>query len=203
VRRRELEALPSQATLDEIEEILSRVTNAADSFSRASEHYALASLNLGAVSRDLEAAQQDEHALREAAMTRRFWHALEPSCCPRCDAIVDESMRKREEDGHCSLCDSPVELENGSPEELPADDEENPNDLKNLELRVAALEADWEAASVAHDESKAARDSAEAALTASRALLQAPQVDTSARRRIEYQIEPRRTARGTRHAFGE
>lgn len=62
--------------------------------------------NLGEAQRALAAAAEDLHALQEADATRRFWHSLRPSCCPRCDAKIDVEMMRREVEGQCSLCSS-------------------------------------------------------------------------------------------------
>jgi hypothetical protein len=60
----------------------------------------------GEAERALAAAEQDLHALTEAAATKRFFHSLRPSCCPRCDSVIENVKWARESEGHCSLCDS-------------------------------------------------------------------------------------------------
>ncbi|MFF2830929.1 hypothetical protein ACFVSK_04125 [Cellulosimicrobium cellulans] len=98
-------------------------------------------------------AQADLHALAEAAATRRFWHSLRPSCCPRCDRQIDDSQWAREQHGHCSLCDSElaeltqveVGVEAGSESDdevaaLDGDDEDQEDESAALANHVSQLE---------------------------------------------------------------
>lgn len=121
-----------------------------------SETWRLAA-ELGEAERAVAAVEEDLHALQEAEATKRFWHSLRPSCCPRCDAKVDEEMLRRELEGQCSLCSS-----NLGPEEEPDtgavpvsvavadddyDEEANTDELTVLqeqleELRLRVIEID-------------------------------------------------------------
>jgi hypothetical protein len=65
--------------------------------------------DLGEAERAVTSAEEDIHALEEAEATKRFWHSLRPSCCPRCDAKIDEEMWRREREGQCSLCSNDFE----------------------------------------------------------------------------------------------
>lgn len=100
----------------------------------------------------LDDARSDETAAHEAAITKRFWHSLKPSCCPRCDAVVDESRWAREQVGQCSLCDSdlgPTETPTTVVIEATPPDEASDDDHDDLQLareRVIALEAELELA---------------------------------------------------------
>lgn len=105
----DLAALGSVPDFDMVREAI-RVANAdAIAASRARATMLTLAADYGQAEHALAAAERDLHALREAAVTRRFWHALRPSCCPRCDTEIDESMWARERDGHCSLCDNEIE----------------------------------------------------------------------------------------------
>lgn len=119
----------------------------ADSLAAARAHaaYQQAAIAYGTAARNLETAEQDLHALAEAAATRRFWHSLRPSCCPRCDNAIDEAMWAREQEGQCSLCANDfteppetVELDpaiaEGEPE---GDNEDNEDEIVALKLQVA------------------------------------------------------------------
>lgn len=122
-------------------------TAMADSLAEARAHaaYQQAATAYGTAGRDLETAEQNLHALAEAAATRRFWHSLRPSCCPRCDNTIDEDMWAREQEGQCSLCsndfiETPETVEvdpefvEGDPE---GDNEDNEDEIVALKLQVA------------------------------------------------------------------
>lgn len=119
----------------------------ADSLAEARAHaaYQLAAITYGTAGRDLEAAEQDLHALAEAAATRRFWHSLRPSCCPRCDNVIAEEMWAREQAGQCSLCSNDFietpetveidpEVVAGDPQ---GDNEDNEDEIVALRVQVA------------------------------------------------------------------
>lgn len=88
-------------------------------------------------------AEQDLAAVREAAVTKRFWHSLKPSCCPRCDAQVQQVQWERELEGACSRSNSPIDSDHednapasGSEEDL------DPVDLAEEHVKVCTAEAE-------------------------------------------------------------
>jgi len=49
----------------------------------------------------------------------RVFRALDPKCCPRCDALVTEARRKREEESSaCAMCGEPVNADDDGEAEL-------------------------------------------------------------------------------------
>jgi hypothetical protein len=107
------QALAAQPVPGDLADLDRRIRAAADSGRAAAEaetSFQELSLRYGQISRLLEEAEADVAALHEAKLTRRFWHALKPSCCPRCDTDVGEERWAREREGQCSLCDSPLDL---------------------------------------------------------------------------------------------
>jgi hypothetical protein len=201
----ELAQLPSQDSLEAIDRALGEARAAATAYANANAEVAERARAYGTAGLDLQSAEADELALAEAAVTRRFWHSLEPSCCPRCDAVVDETRMKREQSGHCSLCDSPVELDStGAGEAAQSQNvavavdvsdapqpntEEDPDDLLLAHQRVEWLREQFELASTEHDRATKAREAAQEELDRTRALVTGPQSDPAARRAVEFQIE--------------
>ncbi|MEU5553635.1 ATP-binding protein [Micromonospora sp. NPDC047793] len=66
--------------------------------------------------------QSDEKTLndlRESAVARALFHALDPVACPRCEAPVTSARKAAERDAHtCSMCASPVAVEESSREHV-------------------------------------------------------------------------------------
>lgn len=201
----ELAQLPSQDSLEAIDRALGEARAAATAYANANAEVAERARAYGTAGLDLESAEADEVALAEAAVTRRFWHSLEPSCCPRCDVVVDETRMKREQSGHCSLCNSPWELDStGTGEAAQSQNvavavdvsdapqpntEEDPDDLLLAHQRVEWLREQFQLASTEHDRATKAREAAQEELDRTRALVTGPQSDPSARRALEFQIE--------------
>ncbi|MCM4082332.1 hypothetical protein [Paractinoplanes hotanensis] len=105
----ELKTQPPPGDFTDLERRIEAAAQAGRKAAAAEAVYRQASLNYGEVSRLLESAEADVEALHEAKLTRRFWHSLKPSCCPRCDTDVSEDRWARERVGQCSLCDSPLD----------------------------------------------------------------------------------------------
>jgi hypothetical protein len=154
---------------------------------------AITSARIG-LRQQLDDARSDETAAHEAAITKRFWHSLKPSCCPRCDAVVDETRWAREQVGQCSLCDSDlgttettttVVIEAPEPSEASDDDHD---ELQLARERVIALEAELESADRELADSSERRDNAvvaqQTAIDAARAI----PVDPGGRRNLEQRI---------------
>lgn len=157
----------------------------------ANKEWLEASAAYGTVERELENTLADLHAVMEAAATRKFWHSLRPSCCPRCDKAIEDSQWALEKEGHCSLCGSEFDEHPAVPEgkgldetseDPEVDSEDNDEDREDqvvaLQNQVAALEAQLVLASRTHDEAIAAHEAAKAAADASVAALE--QLDRSA-----------------------
>ncbi|MDP9983606.1 hypothetical protein J2W14_003027 [Pseudarthrobacter oxydans] len=104
----ELAAFPAASTVEYIDAVLTHALNTADALAQSEQSVLNYAREYGHLERELQDAEADELALVEAAVTKRFWHSLKPSCCPRCDAAVDEARWKREQEGNCSICDSPI-----------------------------------------------------------------------------------------------
>ena len=166
--------------------LLDEIAEAAREYAAAQESHVVAATNYGAMAKLLESAEADEYAIAQAAVTKRFWHSLKPSCCPRCDATVSERQWQRELEGHCSLCNADVDLSSGNVgtdgqhEPLSVQDAarlvndgaeldlEELDDLSVLRLQIAQLETRLLAQESAMDVAKAARDSTRARLEAAR-----------------------------------
>ncbi|MGV8856939.1 hypothetical protein [Rhodoglobus sp.] len=191
----EQETLSWVDELDKLEELVSGVRGTAQELAKAESDYLVAARLYGQFERDLADAQADEVALEEAAVTKRFWHSLKPSCCPRCDAVVDEKRWKKERDGQCSLCDSdiseiaepaPVEFSNA---EAYADESDDMTDDRSaIRERIVAV---TEARETASDVLDAATDERERAAGAHRVATEAigtSDIDVARPRRIEMEI---------------
>ena len=91
---------------DFVMETTARANSDAVAASQAYRRMLGAAADYGEAARAHATAERDLYALTEALATKRFFHSLRPSCCPRCDAQIDTDKWARERDGHCSLCDS-------------------------------------------------------------------------------------------------
>lgn len=142
--------------------------------------------------------QADLHALTEAVATRRFWHSVRPSCCPRCDRQIEDAEWAREQEGQCSLCANPfVELApHPVPDEFSAseaaeevDEEDRVDELATVREQVEFLQAQVSKTKTALDHAAEAAQAASDAAAASRAELERLERAASPRRReLELQI---------------
>jgi hypothetical protein len=193
-RLREIDAeLSTQQDPVDLAELDRRIRAAADAGRTAAvteTAYREASLRYGEANRMLDDAESELAALQEAKLTRRFWHALKPSCCPRCDADVTEERWAREQAGQCSLCDNPLDLQDASAQSsTPAQDldettierylsEATTLDLdgiddlaaaqlqvRQLERRLAVVDRERELARRAREEAQQAWHAAQAAVS--------------------------------------
>ncbi|WP_167045032.1 hypothetical protein [Salinibacterium sp. ZJ454] len=143
--RTERAALPESIDADTYDDDLRDVQATADAVALAATAYSEAFTEQLAAHRAVAEAQADVVAAEEAAMTKRFWHSLKPTCCPRCDEPVQAEQWARESEGHCSLCNSALGLE--EPTALPTttpivvDDasEDSDDDHDELELNRQRL----------------------------------------------------------------
>ena len=186
----ELDALPpSHLTADEAAQLVKKVTAATQHVTCTQRRVAEAALEYGTAGRALEAAEHDLAAFKEAAVTKRFWHSLKPSCCPRCDARVEQEQWEREQSGACSLCNSPIDEADAESEA--ASGEVGEDDLDPVELtqqRVNACAVDVEALSNAHDAARADARRAEEAFTQASAALEVVHGDPGQRHALEHQL---------------
>jgi len=151
----ELNSIPGPSmTAEEVETAMKNVTAATASIARTQRAVADAAVAYGSAERELEATERDLAAFKEAAVTKRFWHALKPSCCPRCDAKVQPEQWQREQEGSCSLCNNPIGEGDAVPDVAQSDDEVDDNlDPGALaEQRVTQLATQAERLSALHDD---------------------------------------------------
>lgn len=162
----ELESIPvSGMTAEEVEAAIAAVTAATTEITRTQRVMSDAALAYGDAERNLDVAEKDLVAFKEAAVTKRFWHALKPSCCPRCDAKVLPEQWQREQEGSCSLCNNPIGDVVDAADEAhaaahvdAADGDVNDDNLDPVALaeeRVAQHTADVYRLSTLHDEAVA------------------------------------------------
>lgn len=191
----QLAAIPDAESAEVRENLYQQLLDAVVGAAAAEELMLAKANEYGHLQRELEGAQADAQALEEAAVTQRFWHSLKPSCCPRCDAEVNEERWRREAEGSCSLCDSPIGLHDEGPKEIPVAGEvadpatdpqdEDPNDLELVRRRVDALKVACEESSKDHDSAIALRDEARKAKDAAESRVSAAGPDYADRRRLE------------------
>ncbi len=105
--------------------------------------------------------QSDERALndlRESAVARALFHALEPVACPRCEAPVTKDRKAAERKDHtCSVCTTPVSVTDDDETRQQVDREASDRVTAGLEAERHA-KADLAAASA---EARARRDEVE------------------------------------------
>ena len=148
----------------------------------------------GIAERELSGARRELYVQAEAQVTKRFFHSLRPSCCPRCDAELGADQLERERDGHCSLCDGEFVDQPGVTAGLAVDaggSTGDPEDdslaairdhLEDLNTLVSQL-------SERHDAAREASANAEtAAATSADALLLLDRAASTERRHLENQI---------------
>jgi hypothetical protein len=151
----ELNSIPgSTMTAEDVRAAMNDVNAASVGIARMQRAVAEAAIAYGTAERELDASERDLAAFKEAAVTKRFWHALKPSCCPRCDAKVQPEQWRREQEGSCSLCNNPIDEGDATPNVAPDDEEvdDNLDPVTLAEQRVVQLTADTERLSKIHDD---------------------------------------------------
>ncbi|WP_341719374.1 hypothetical protein QQG74_06410 [Micromonospora sp. FIMYZ51] len=131
-----LAAAPAPDDLSDLDRRMRAAADAGHAAEAAESNFRNVSLRYGEISRLLDEAESDVAALKEAKLTRRFWHALKPSCCPRCDTSVGEKQWARERQGQCSLCASPLDIS----EPPPTTESGQETDASTLEAYLAGDE---------------------------------------------------------------
>lgn len=186
----ELQALPPERVTPEQATALSAAASAASlNVQAANDEFLAAALVWGRAERAREQATFDLEALREAAVTKRFWHSLKPSCCPRCDARVEKEQWAREQEGSCSLCNNPIGVltaEVDTPAAVDAEEDLDP--LVIAEERLIAAEADVTTTSTAHDAAKVRLVEAKAAFDEANSAFATVHTDPGVRRDLERRI---------------
>ncbi|WP_209372097.1 hypothetical protein [Brevibacterium renqingii] len=188
--QRQLDALPpEQVTTAEAAQLVRNASAAGAAVRTAHEEMLSAALAWGAAERARETAKFDLVALQEAAVTRRFWHSLKPSCCPRCDARVEQEQWERERAGSCSLCNSPIAVADEHDEHEPdLDSEEDVDPVDIAEERVRASELEVMTTSAAHDAAQADFHRAQTEFEQVNGALNALHDDPTVRRELERRI---------------
>lgn len=191
----EIAAAPVLATLEEIDDALVDAARNAAAAADANSKLLEAGAEYGRLSKMVVQAMAEEAALSEAAVTQRFWHSLKPSCCPRCDAKVDDERWKREQEGTCSLCDSPVdvaaegtELASHGVAVLEDDPEEDPDELLIARERTLALREQLAVADAVHDTLMLAKASTDRLVAAGKSDPRLAGADPRARRALEMRV---------------
>lgn len=180
---------PSHVTADEAARLMQQMTVATQHVTSTQRRVAEVALKYGTAGRALEAAEHDLAALKEAAVTKRFWHSLKPSCCPRCDARVEQMQWAREQEGACSLCNSPIDeadAEGVDPSAEVGEDDLDPVTL--AQQRVDACAVEVETLSDAHDGAREDARRAEEAFTEASAALEVIHGDPEQRYVLERQL---------------
>ncbi|MET8209571.1 hypothetical protein ABZT51_26710 [Streptomyces sp. NPDC005373] len=181
----------------QLSRLASDLQHASAAYAQANAAWLHRSETYGTTSRLLESAEADETALVEAAHTRRFWHALKPTCCPRCEKDVTPDRWAAEKAGRCSLCDGDLEPEADEglkdattapqdPQQLVAAGEaidlESLDDLTQTRLTILQLTDALAREENELDQAKEQRDAAAAALAAARSELEDIDTSVAARR---------------------
>lgn len=139
----ELAKLGGDVYLDTFDALLEDLQTATTDVLRWEEAVSGLTLRRAALQQDLSLARADEVAAREAMVTKRFWHMLKPTCCPRCDTVVHADRWAREESGQCSLCDSDLDEIAPQPSSVatdtPSTSDENHDEVELTRERVTAL----------------------------------------------------------------
>lgn len=202
----ELESIPvSGMTAEEVEAAVAAVTAATAEVTRTQRAMSDAALAYGDAERDLDATERDLVAFKEAAVTKRFWHALKPTCCPRCDAKVQPEQWQREQEGSCSLCNNPIDdaeeearaaADDVADGEAHATDHEDADDVSDdnldpvalAEERVAQHTADVHRLSKLHDETVAQARAAHEEFERASEVMRSVHGDPIERRALERRI---------------
>lgn len=188
----QLNSIPvSGMTAEDVEAALAAVNAATADFTRTQRAVSDAALAYGSAERELHAAEQDLAAFKEAAVTKRFWHSLKPSCCPRCDAKVQPEQWAREQEGSCSLCNNPIDEAEQAPDSDRGDDEIVDDDIDPVTLaeqRVTQQTAATERLSALHDEAMAQAKTAETEFERASEVISNVHGDPIERRALELRI---------------
>lgn len=183
-----LAAMPDGDILDRIDRAVARVRELAADLAEAERAALSRAVEYGQSERALQEAEANVAALKEAAVTKRFWHSLKPTCCPRCDAAVDQARWEREQEGACSLCAEPIGTTTiVEPPGVP-DSEDDIDEVAAAEARAAALLADAVRLGAEHDDLLSERDRLRIEYDTATETVKGNPGDVEARRALEREI---------------
>ncbi|MEU0443737.1 hypothetical protein [Streptomyces sp. NPDC006186] len=167
--RARLEALPDhgQAAAD-LGVAYRTLADATAAASEAQRQLAATRLRHDTLEEQRHSLAQAVQTAQEAALAQAFFHTLTPTICPRCDTKVSKDQWAREQEGHCSLCDSRLPDPSDHDDAHGEEEEDTPETLRQalasvqqeVEEAASALAAAQARASAAAD----AVNRAEAAL---------------------------------------
>ncbi|WP_351230133.1 hypothetical protein [Streptomyces sp. NPDC002133] len=160
------EAAPSlEDQTTALEQAAARVASCAQDHASAVQAHTTAQIRYTEVHQALLDDQKQLRDLRENTAAKRYFGALNPTCCPRCTTPVADLAHAAHAGDHCSVCGTAA----------PKDAPEDPTAIEQLTESVNALRAaDRQAQSAVHD-AEAARLQAESELTAGRQALASAQ----------------------------
>lgn len=190
----DLAGLDQIPAFDVVHDAVAEANSTAIAASKAQARLLEAAAAYGVAATDLATLQRDLQAMKEARATSRFFHALKPSCCPRCDAQIDSRKWSRESDGHCSLCDeklgeAPIATVASPVEEFEDAHDDEEDSLTTMEAQIVEFTVLVDELSGAHDIARDEKARLEdAATAAAEALAAMDQVGAAGRYDLETQI---------------
>lgn len=181
---------PAQTSAEDAARMAQRAQAAAVSLTASQRRLADVALEYGSAERALHDVEGDVAALKEAAVTKRFWHSLKPSCCPRCDRQIEQAQWEREQEGSCSLCNNPiVEGQDDEPGVSSAGtDDEALDPLDLAEQRRAQCEANVVMTSKVYEDAKQGVASADAEFAEASDVLAGVHGNPGVRQSLERQL---------------
>ncbi|WAU78529.1 hypothetical protein O1Q96_01500 (plasmid) [Streptomyces sp. Qhu-G9] len=160
------EAAPSlEDQTSALEDAAARVARCAQEHAAAVQAHTAAQIRYTEVHRALLDDQMQLRDLRENTAAKRYFGALNPTCCPRCTTPVADLAHSDQNGDHCSVCGTAA----------PEDALEDPSAIEQLTEGVNALRSADREASGTVREAEAARVRAESALTSARHALSSAQ----------------------------
>jgi hypothetical protein len=112
---------------------------------------------------EADAAQRGALAMKESVAVRPLLGRLEPSQCPRCVHRLSEDRPAREAEGHCFVCDSPIDdrpVDEAAVDSVVAEAEAAAAAAEALRLQVTRLQETVAAATTERDRARASLDEA-------------------------------------------
>jgi hypothetical protein len=167
--RAERASLPDVADIDAYDQDLADMADTVTAVAAASTAYTTSLTEQLAAHQALGLARAAFIAAEEAEVTKRFWHSLKPTCCPRCDEPVDEERWARENEGSCSLCNADLAPEDAELEpahtlvDTATESDDLTDEIEVARQRVVALEAEVIIADEALNAAQEARSSTSSA----------------------------------------
>ena len=89
----------------QVEGLAEAVVEAAAAYNELEQRLAKAEEEAEALKNVADAAEREARDIRETFVATSFFNGLQPTCCPRCEAVVTTDRIKREQtDFNCSVC---------------------------------------------------------------------------------------------------